>query len=154
MKAYVDTNLLVRMYLELPGCEEAVTLLNNRSARRAWPYPVTDLLCFETVNTFQRMVFESRTLGQWRVSPESAAMAHADFEKDLSDGLFLNRRLLTLQDIEREFGVLVTRYSAREGFRTYDVIHVASARTMGCHMFLTFDAKAKKLAQLAGMKTN
>jgi predicted nucleic acid-binding protein len=153
VKTYVDTNLLVRMYLELPGCEEAVALLSGRPARGAWPFPVTDLLRFETINAFHRMVYESRTLGQWRVTPESAAMAHADFERDLSDGLFLNRSPLTLQDMQQEFEMLAARHTARDGYRTYDVMHVASARTMGCERFLTFDSKAGKLAILAGMKS-
>lgn len=154
MKSYVDANFLVRMYLELPGCEEAVKLLNTRSARRDWPYPATRLLRFEVVNALQRMVFETRTGGGWRVTPESSAIALADFEHDLSEGQFLSQSTLTLEDIAPEYDSLVARYTAKEGFRTYDVIHVASARTMNCERFLTFDEKAKALAKLAGMKTN
>ncbi len=81
-------------------------------------------------------------------------MALADFERDLSEGGFLARLPLSLEDIEPEYDALVARHTAREGFRTYDVLHVASARTMQCGKFLTFDDKAKRLAQLAGMKTN
>jgi hypothetical protein len=29
MKVYVDANFLVRLYLELPRCDEAVTMLNR-----------------------------------------------------------------------------------------------------------------------------
>jgi predicted nucleic acid-binding protein len=61
---------------------------------------------------------------------------------------------LTLEDIATEYDSLVARYTAREGFRTYDVVHVASARILGCGKFLTFDDKAKKLAKLAGLRTN
>ncbi len=154
MTAYVDTNLLVRMYLEMPGCEEAVALINSQTARNSWPFPVTDLLRFETINAYQRMVFESRTVGGWRVTPESAAMAHADFDQDLSAGLFLAPTSLTLQDMKQEFEMLVARHTARDGYRTYDLLHVAAARSMGCERFLTFDAKAKKLATLVGMQTD
>lgn len=153
MNVYLDANFLVRMYLELPGCEEAVRLLNSRSGRRAWPHLVTHLLRFEVINAFQRLVFESRSGGQWRVTAESAAMALADFEKDLGDGVFLARSPLTLEDIESEFDALVARFTAKEGFRTYDLVHVASAQTLKCGKFLTFDDKAKKLATLAGLKT-
>ena len=154
MKAYVDANFLVRLYLELPGCDEAVKLLNSRSARRGWPCPVTRLLRFEVINALHRLVFESRTSGQWRITPESAAMAFADFEQDLSNAQFLVPSSLTLEDIEPEYDSLVTRYTAKQGIRTYDVIHVASARTASCTRFLTFDEKAKALANLAGLKTN
>jgi predicted nucleic acid-binding protein len=154
MSIYVDTNFLVRMYLELPGCDEAVKRLNSRSGRRAWPLPVTRLLRFEVINALQRLVFQSRSGGPWRVTPESAAMALADFEQDVSDGEFLARSSLTLEDIEPEVDAMVARYTAREGFRTYDVMHVASARTMSCARFLTFDNRTKKLASLVGMKTD
>lgn len=100
---YVDTNYLVRLYLELPRCDEAVKTLNSRSGRRGWPLPVTHLLRFEFINAIERLVFESRSGGQWRVTPESAAMALADFERDISNGVFLARSPLTLEDIEPEF---------------------------------------------------
>ena len=152
MTDYLDANLLVRMYLQLPECEKAVALVNSRSGRRGWPYPITRLLRMEVVNALYRMVFESRTDGQWRVTPESAAIALADFEQDLDRGVFLARSPLTLEDMEPEFDQLAARYTAREGFRTYDLINVASARTMQCKRFLTFDDKSKRLAKLAGLK--
>jgi predicted nucleic acid-binding protein len=34
------------------------------------------------------------------------------------------------------------------------VIHVASALVLGCDIFWSFDAKAKKLAKLEGLKVN
>ncbi|HVT26850.1 MAG TPA: type II toxin-antitoxin system VapC family toxin [Lacipirellulaceae bacterium] len=154
MTTYLDANFLVRMYLELPGCNEAVELVKSRSGRRSWPFPVTHLLRMEVVNALYRLVFESRTGGQWRVTPESASMAFADFEQDLADGLFLARSALTLEEIGSEFDGLAARYTSRHGFRTYDVIHVASARTMGSKRFFTFDNKAKKLAKLAGLEVN
>jgi len=88
------------------------------------------------------------------VTPESAALAVADFEQDLNDRQFLAASSLTLEDIEPDFAALVARYTPKHGFRTYDVIHVASARTMKCGKFLTFDEKARSLAKMAGLKTN
>lgn len=152
MKTYIDANLLVRIYLQLPGRDQGLAMLNDRAGRSAWPFPVTDLLRFEVFNSIQRMVYESRQGGQWRVSPESSAVAQADFAQDLQDATFLQRTPLTLRDIEPEFELLASRHTAREGFRTYDVIHVASARTMNCRRFLTFDLKAKNLAKLEGLQ--
>ncbi len=34
------------------------------------------------------------------------------------------------------------------------VMHVASSQALGCSRSLTFDAKARKLAQLVGMQTD
>ena len=88
------------------------------------------------------------------MTPASAVMALANFEQDLGDGQLVVRSPLTLEDIEQEFDILVAKYTARHGFRTYDMIHVASARSLGCKKLLTFDEKAKSLAKLAGLDTN
>lgn len=154
MRTYVDANVLIHLYLDFDGSGTARDLLTGSEGRTAWPFPVTPLLRFEVINGLQRMVFESRTRGQWRVSPEAAAAAWAEFSEHLDDGTFLQRTPLTLQDIEPEFDALAARHTARGGFRTYDVMHVASARTMRCKRFLSFDGKAKSLAKLEGLKTN
>ena len=57
---------------------------------------------------------------------------------------------MVLTDIESEFDSLVRRYTAKHGFRTYDIIHVASALKLRCKRFLSFDAKANALAKLVG----
>lgn len=154
MKTYVDANVLIRLYLDFDGSGQARDMLTAPELRKSWPLPVTTLLQFEVANGLERMVFESRTGGQWRVTPEAAAIALGEFTKHLETGIFLSRTPLTLQDIERQFESLVARHTARQGFRTYDVIHVASAFAMGCKLFLSFDKKAKSLAKLVGLKTN
>lgn len=153
MKIYVDANALIRLYLNLPGCDKVNAELKSAQGRRAGPIAATQLLEFEVANGIQRMVFESRNGGQWRVTPETAACAVADFSEDMDCEVFLRRSSLTLADIETEFTSLVARHTARGGFRTYDVMHVASAVTLGCKRFISFDAKANALAKLAGLKT-
>jgi predicted nucleic acid-binding protein len=100
------------------------------------------------------MVFESRAGGQWRVTPEAAAIGLADFEERISHGVRLRRVPLSLADIDSEFSSLAARFTAKHGFRTYDIMHVASAITLRCRRFFSFDVKAKKLAKLAGLQTN
>ena len=46
---------------------------------------------------------------------------------------------------------LSLRHTARRGFRTYDLLHVASALLLGCDSFLSFDEKASQLAKLEGL---
>ena len=88
------------------------------------------------------------------MTPEAASVALREFTSHLESGTFLSRTPLTLHDIEPEFESLVARHTARDGFRTYDIIHVASALAMGCELFLSFDKKAKSLAKLVGLKTS
>jgi predicted nucleic acid-binding protein len=99
------------------------------------------------------MVFETRNGGTARTSPELALVAQDDFETDLRTGTRFQLIPLTLTDIETEFDTLARRYTATHGFRTYDVIHVASALKLRCKRFLSFDAKANALAKLVGLKT-
>ena len=51
------------------------------------------------------------------------------------------------------FEDLVHRHTARHGFRTYDILHVATALTLGCENFWSFDERANKLAALEGLQT-
>ena len=153
MKTYVDANALLRLYLDFDGSGQARDLVTASKVRRHWPLPVPLLLLFEVGNGLQRMVFESRAGGQWTVTPEAAAAAWYEFTMHLDQAAFLQRSPLTLHEMEGDVESLTARYTARHGFRTYDILHVASARALGCSRFLTFDAKARKLAQLVGMKT-
>lgn len=43
------------------------------------------------------------------------------------------------------------RMPQSHGFRTYDIIHVATALALGCDTFWSFDQKARKLANLQGL---
>lgn len=153
MRTYADANALVRLYLHLPGRDEALAFLEGRYSRNSTPLPVSELLRFEVRNAIERMVFESRTGGQWRVTPEAAAVAQANFTDSLNTGVIIRPVPLKLEDIEVEFESLAVRHTAREGFRTYDVIHVSSAVALHCERFLSFDAKANKLARLVGLET-
>jgi len=42
----------------------------------------------------------------------------------------------------------------KHGFRTYDLLQVASALLLGCDTFWSFDGRARKLAKLEGMKVD
>ena len=153
MSTYCDANAFVKVYLTMPEHQAAEAFLNSGPAADTWPLPVTDILRLEVSNAIERMVFYSRTSGQWRVSPAMAIMAHSDLEADLAAGGRMKRIPLSLTDIETEFDTLVRRYTAMHGFRTYDIIHVASALKLRCKRFLSFDAKANALAKLVGLKT-
>lgn len=153
MKTYVDANAFIRLYLDLPGSLETEKALKEPGTAKFGPILITQLLQFEITNGLERMVFESRQGGQWRVTTETAACALADFNEDLVAGIFILPSPLTLAEIDPEFTSLVARYTAKHGFRTYDMLHVASALKLRCKRFFSFDAKANALAKLVGLKT-
>ena len=115
---------------------------------------MTDLLRFEVTNAIHRMVFESRSGGPWRVTAESAALGLAEFSQHLKEGTFLRRSPLTLAELEPEFISMAPRYTPKLGFRTYDILHVASAVALRAGRFISLDAKANELARLVGLETS
>ena len=153
MKPYADTNFFTRVYLQLPGSEEARSMLDQAAGEgKVALLPITFLHRLELVNALQLYVYLARTDGAVRVTPEHAAAAQAIFRENLADGGYLKVAPLEKDELLRGFEEISFRHTAKHGFRTYDILHVASALLLGCDTFWSFDAKAKKLAKLEGLK--
>ena len=153
MKPYADTNFLTRLYLLLPGTSEAAQEMDRLRNNGKEALPITWHHRLETINAFQLLVFSSGlSPHQPRVTAEQAAAAHANFRSDLSKPTFFRQAPLILGELEHQFEELALRHTARHGFRTYDLLHVASALVLKCDAFWSFDGKASKLAALEGLK--
>ena len=150
MKAYADTNFFTRLYMSLPGSSEADEILGI--ARNGALLPITWLHQMEIINAFEMSVWMSRQGGQPRVSRESASIAQSNFAQDLADESFLCARSVDLSSLRPLFEQASAQYTAKHGIRTYDILHVVSARALGCDHIISFDMKANKLAQLEGLK--
>ena len=153
MKPYADTNLFTRLYLQLPDTAEAIALAAAAREAVAEPLPIFWLHRVELANAFEMHVFFGRQPGHVRVTTEQAAAAVANFREDLAAGAFLRPARLSETLLEDEFTALSGQFTAKHGFRAYDILHVAAARLLGCDTFLSFDGRAAKLAKLAGLKT-
>ena len=105
----------------------------------------------EIMNVFQLYVFAGKA-GQIRVNPEQAASAHATFIADVRCGVFLRQTQIAQSELEAAFEELALRHTAKHGFRTNDLIHVAAALILNCDQFWSFDPKACKLASLEGLR--
>lgn len=152
MIPYADTNFFTRTYLELPDSPEADRLaaLAERGETRA--LPITWLHRLEFINALQLHVFFARSPGQTFVTREQATLAQVDFRDDLIKESFIRNAVVPIGDLERQFEELALRHTSRHGFRTYDLLHVASALVLKCDTFWSFDPKASKLAALEGLK--
>ena len=148
----MDANGLVRYYLHIER-EPVLDALDDTASGDKLPLPVTDIARFEIRNAIEMMAYQSRTGNAPRITAEIASPAHGDFDSDLAAGTLIRAHPLSFADIESEYDSLVRRYTAKHGFRTYDVIHVASALKLKCRRFLSFDGKANALAKLVGLKT-
>jgi predicted nucleic acid-binding protein len=152
MSPYADTNFFTRAYLDLPESEKADNLLAKAKRGDSAPLPITWLHRVETLNAFQLHVFLARKAGQTFISPEQAALAYANFRSDVGSVEFLRAVAIPAAELEKHFEELALRHTARHGFRTYDLLHVASALVLQCDTFWSFDPKASKLAALEGLK--
>jgi predicted nucleic acid-binding protein len=151
MTTYLDTNLLVRHYLDVDdGVASNLIFMEQDEV----PFPITDLLCLEVRNAIQRMVYESRTGSARRTTQEAAWAAIARFEEDLEEGVLLQRAAIPFPMLQQTFNTLSDRHTSRHGFRTYDIMHVASALHLGCTRFLSFDKNAVLLAKLESLLKN
>ena len=153
MRPYADTNFFCRLYLSMAESEAAARLLAKAHELASPPLPITWLHRLEIINAFQLHVFTGKAPGQTRVTPEQAAAAHATFRADLAQPEFLRSVRLELPELEAQFEELALRHTAKHGFRTYDLLHVASALILAADTFWSFDPKASRLAALEGMET-
>jgi predicted nucleic acid-binding protein len=151
MKPYADTNFLARLYLDYAETDEALKKVRVGRPDKGIILPIVWLHRVEMTNTFQFYAFLSRQGRLPRVTPESAHAANVSFHSDVKQSAFLGPASLILGDLEAKFEELSLRHTAKYGFRTYDVLHVASALLLGCDEFWSFDEKALKLASLEGL---
>jgi predicted nucleic acid-binding protein len=152
MKPYVDTNFFTRVYLALPESEKADQLLEAARKGHSPAVPVTWLHRMELANALELSVWLGKQGGHPRVSSQQAAVAFATFKEDLDDQTFLLPMRPEPSDLQALFEETVARHTAKHGFRTYDILHVVSARLLGCDHFFSFDERAKKLAALEGLR--
>ena len=152
MKPYADSNFFTKFYLVLPDSELASKLMAIAAEGDTLPLPITWLHRLEVVNALQLQVFSGRMHGQSRITPEQASIAQASFRHDLGRSDFLRSALLSHDQVLNKFEDISLRHTARHGFRTYDIVHVASALLLECDTFWSFDKKAARLAKLEGLK--
>jgi predicted nucleic acid-binding protein len=149
---YADSNFFTRLYLPIIGAVEATALLARVQSNNVPALPCSVLHRIEVMNAFQLHVFAGKSVGQQRITLEQAAAAHVSFLDDVRERRFIRGFDLISERFEELIEELSLRHSARHGFRAYDLMHVASARLLGCDTFLSFDQKARKLAELEGLE--
>ncbi len=147
MIVYADTNFVTRLYLDRPGSQEAARIYREHRPI----LPVTWLLQIELINALEQSVFSGFGAGKDRITLELAGACQQLFRDDLRQGRWLRFAELSTATLTLRFEDIALRHTARRGFRTYDILHVASAQLLGCTAFWSFDRRAKQLAELEGL---
>jgi predicted nucleic acid-binding protein len=149
MSIYADTNYFTYLYLEDTGSGHADALMREHQP----VLPITWLTRLEVINAFEQSVLTGFGEAPARVSAELAAACQQQFRDDLAQGLALRLVNVSHAEVSAKFEDISLRHTARHGFRTYDILHVAAALVLKCERFWSFDKKATKLARLEGLKT-
>lgn len=154
MTPYADTNFFTRCLVPLTE-SPAADALSEKLDATGGILPVTWLLQLEVANALQRLVFECKHRPQgFHITWQAALMAEEEFADIVAAGTTWRAVEISPSELENQFSALVHRHTAKYGFRTYDILHVASALVLECDTFWSFDKKAKKLAALEGLKAN
>jgi predicted nucleic acid-binding protein len=122
----------------------------HTAAAQAWirqagqPITVTAVNQYELGNALRFAVFRKV------VAQVDALHSLAAFEADLKSG-HLHLVRCDLDAVVAEAARLSERHTMVGGHRSFDVLHVATARVLKATVFLSFDANQRKLAAAAGL---
>ena len=137
MSSYADTSFVASLYIPDANSAEAA----RRMRRLSLPVLITPLGELELINAVQLRLFRKE------VRPGEARAANAAFRADLHEGVFAVRALS--EDVFGYATRLASRWTARLGARSLDIIHVAAAIALRADAFYTFDDRQRKLAKAA-----
>jgi predicted nucleic acid-binding protein len=144
--AFPDTSFLFSLYLPRPSSAEAARIFSELNG----PLPISSLLVFEFENAVRLATWLHRQDKDNGFPVQVAQIALARLEADLDDGV--------LEEASCDYGRIIDRarkisntHTWRSGYRSLDVLHVATARYLRASRFLTFDANQRKLAEAEGM---
>lgn len=140
-RVYVDPSALLKLYVHEP---ESAAMCAWR-ARHREALTVTHHGRAEIVNGI--------CLAAFRGQITALAMTDAldSLDEDFAQGRCVQADLLWRATLNRAV-TLSRAHTPGTGFRTLDVLHVASALELGFGKFLTFDHRQQKLARDAGLK--
>jgi predicted nucleic acid-binding protein len=139
--AYPDSSFLVSLFREDINREAA----ERHIARSAQALALTPLHRIETRNALRNAV------GRGEITAADQRAAFRQIDDDLRDGLLVHVAV-GWTDVFRRADELSEKHAATEGQRTVDLLHVALALESGAKIFLSFDARQRKLAKAAGLK--
>ena len=139
---YVDTSVIVKLYLRETYSREASDWIsaNNEAI------PKTIFHELEFTNAIRLKQFRNE------MSNREAGIVFQRFNKHEKESIFYRPQINWSDAFTRSLE-LSKNPTKTTGSRSLDIIHVASALSMGADRFFTFDEKQSQLASAAGLQT-
>ena len=141
MPAYADSSFLVAIYS--PEADSLKALAFMQRLREALPF--TPFHRHELRNAIRLRVFRGEITATQREE------AFREIEADLA-GKILVHTAIPWTDTFREAENLAALHTETLGVRSFDLLHVGLALTLGATEFLSFDGRQATVAKAAGLK--
>lgn len=141
MNAYPDTSFLFSLYVKDAHSERAAKTFQAMKE----PLHVTSLNRFELVAAIQLSIFRKV------IAAKNGQAAFAAIDEDIATGALV----VVSCDWAAVHGramQIAMQHTARDGSRSFDILHVATALELGASLLLTFDAQQIALARTVGLK--
>jgi predicted nucleic acid-binding protein len=144
--AYPDTSFLYGFYLQQTNSRLAAA--HAETMRE--PLQTTELLRYEFRQSLRFQVWRRAANPREGVAQMDADAALNQLEADLLSGVAVLAPC-DLLEVLRRAEDLSKGHTIREGCRSFDILHVATALHLGAKEFLSFDDQQRKLATAAGL---
>ncbi len=143
MEAYIDTSLLVKIYVPEEDSAEKTAFLMGY----ARPICLNHLQESELANALHLKLFRKE------ISAAELKFLSKKIAADIESGILVKRNI-NWPHLFVEACSLSKEFTGRIGCRMIDILHVAAAKLSGASYFFTCDVRQKKLAEAAGFKTS
>jgi predicted nucleic acid-binding protein len=136
MNAYVDTGVLLKIYVLEPDSGPAAHLLESVGYAIAYSH------------LHELEMFNALHLKRYReeITPRQLAGSLRLIESDHAEGRLFRPNYELAKTFTRATDLAV-RYSAKHATRSLDLLHVAIALELGCDQFISFDRRQRRAAQ-------
>ena len=146
MTSFPDTSFLCSLYRQQVFTPKVLRFM----AKQAGALPVSALLLLEFRQSIRLQI---RLHAQDRTKGFSRHEGHAMLRDVQSD---LHHKILEVVpvdwvEVHQLAEMLSAKFTEEQGHRLADILHIATALSLGAEAFLTFDAKQKSLAVAEGM---
>ena len=146
MIAYPDTSFLCAIYRFQANSEQAAA----HFAQMPEALHVASPLLFEFRQSVRWQTYFHQKDPSKGYDKQTAMIALSKLQLDLASGALV---IVPVEwaDVVSIAERLSAQYTWTEGYRGFDVLHVATALHLGVSEFLTFDGKQKSLAEAEGL---
>jgi predicted nucleic acid-binding protein len=142
LNAYADTSFLYSLYVQQAHSAKAAAYMATADDAAL---PLTTLGRFELLNAIRLSVFRQQ------LNRRVAAIDVLTIKADIESGV-LGVTSCDWAAVHAEAERLSAKHTAEGGHRSMDILHVATALSMGASEFLSFDRNQARLASAEGLK--